>query len=119
MRLPTPRPLPEYAGGDIALSRSVSLRRGNESPPGRAHPIRRLQRLAFMGSVRRRVSRDRALLGIGLLVVLLSAPSASGREGQETGKRCTHGVSSIDPIVLANGKVVGGSLTPHTEACLP
>jgi hypothetical protein len=34
-------------------------------------------------------------------------------------QRCTHGVSSIGPVLIENGKVVGGDTTPHTEACLP
>jgi hypothetical protein len=33
--------------------------------------------------------------------------------------RCTHGASSIGPVYLRDGKVVGGDTTPHTEACLP
>lgn len=33
--------------------------------------------------------------------------------------RCTHGVSSIGPVYIQNGKVVGGDTTPDTEACLP
>jgi len=32
---------------------------------------------------------------------------------------CTHGVSSIGPVTIVHGKVVGGSTVPHTEACLP
>jgi hypothetical protein len=32
--------------------------------------------------------------------------------------RCTHGLSSIGPVEIVNGKVVSGSLKPTTEACL-
>jgi hypothetical protein len=32
---------------------------------------------------------------------------------------CTHGVSSLGPVEIVNGKIVGGSATPHTEACMP
>jgi hypothetical protein len=28
-------------------------------------------------------------------------------------------VSSIGPVFIKDGKVVGGDTTPHTEACLP
>jgi hypothetical protein len=31
---------------------------------------------------------------------------------------CTHGVSSIGPVYLKDGKVVGDA-APQTEACLP
>ena len=38
--------------------------------------------------------------------------------GGAAAPRCTHGVSSIGPVYLKDGKVVGNA-TPHTEACLP
>lgn len=31
---------------------------------------------------------------------------------------CTHGVSSVGPVTLEHGRLVGNT-TPHTEACLP
>jgi hypothetical protein len=31
---------------------------------------------------------------------------------------CTHGLSSIGPVYLKGGKIVGGDTRPHTEACL-
>jgi hypothetical protein len=31
--------------------------------------------------------------------------------------RCTHGVSSIGPVVLVRGHLTGDT-TPHTQACL-
>jgi hypothetical protein len=31
---------------------------------------------------------------------------------------CTHGVSSVGPVVLRHGQI-SGSTAPHTEACLP
>jgi hypothetical protein len=38
-----------------------------------------------------------------------------GRANQQ----CTHGLSSIGPVFMKDGKIVGGDTTPHTEACLP
>jgi len=32
---------------------------------------------------------------------------------------CTHGASSVGPVFVRDGKVVGGDTTPHAEACLP
>jgi len=37
----------------------------------------------------------------------------------QAGPRCTHGMSSVGPVFLKDGKIVGGDTTPHTEACLP
>jgi hypothetical protein len=50
------------------------------------------------------------------VVVLLGLVAARPGRAHE---RCTHGVSSIGPVFIKNGKVVGGDSTPHTEACLP
>jgi hypothetical protein len=50
-----------------------------------------------------------AMMAVGLVA------AASGRDD----RRCTHGASSIGPVILRNGRVVGGDTTPHTEACLP
>jgi hypothetical protein len=55
--------------------------------------------------------------GLLLVLVVVGAAKGNGKPGQS--HRCTHGVSSIGPVEIANGKVVGGSATPHTEACLP
>jgi|SRR5579862_1260500 hypothetical protein len=56
-----------------------------------------------------------------LVVVLLAggigAPSAKTPPAK--GRQCTHGVSSIGPVTVENGKVVGGSTVPRTQACLP
>jgi hypothetical protein len=54
----------------------------------------------------------------GLLLVLVVAGAAKGNGTPKQTHACTHGVSSIGPVELMNGKVVGGSTTPHTEACL-
>jgi len=34
-------------------------------------------------------------------------------------RHCSHGLSSIGPVIIKDGKVVGGDTVPHTEACLP
>jgi hypothetical protein len=52
------------------------------------------------------------------LVLAVGAAGQSNVRPTHAG-RCTHGVSSVGPAVFANGRLVGGSLTPHTEACLP
>ena len=55
---------------------------------------------------------------VAVLVVLVIVGAARGGGRPTHGARCTHGASSIGPAVVNNGKVVGGSLVPHTEACL-
>ena len=68
--------------------------------------------------------RRRVVLGpwlvVGLLLVLVLVGAARG-DGNKRNRShaCTHGLSSIGPVEIENGKVVGGSATPHTEACLP
>ena len=68
------------------------------------------------------MTRRRAVLGLwtvaGLLLVLVLVGAARGDGKPKRSDRCTHGVSSIGPVEIANGKVIGGSTTPHTEACL-
>ena len=51
-----------------------------------------------------------------LVLVLVGAARGSGNPKPV---HCTHGVSSLGPVQIANGKIVGGSATPYTEACLP
>ena len=69
-------------------------------------------------------SRQRALLfGLwGLVVVLLVLVLVGATRGATPAagnQACTHGVSSVGPVEIVNGQVVGGSTTPHTDACLP
>lgn len=61
------------------------------------------------------------LWGVVVLLLVLIAVGAARGENRASGHRrgCTHGVSSVGPVEIANGKVVGGSTTPTTEACLP
>ena len=60
------------------------------------------------------------LLVVALLTISLAAliSSVAGSSAERT-RPCTHGASSIGPVFLDHGHVVGGSTTPHTEACLP
>ena len=55
---------------------------------------------------------------LGLLLVLVVVGAARVNDESNRSHRCTHGLSSIGPVQIMNGKVVGGSATPHTEACL-
>jgi hypothetical protein len=52
-------------------------------------------------------------LSVVLVVGLASARPVRAHQA------CTHGASSIGPVYIENGKVVGGDRTPVTEACLP
>lgn len=69
-----------------------------------------------------RSRRGRITLGLWLTAVALLVLVLVGvARGDETRKHqpCTHGVSSIGPMVIANGKAVSGSTQPDTQACLP
>lgn len=54
-------------------------------------------------------------IALSVAVVLGLVSAAPGRARQ----RCTHGLSSIGPVYIKDGKVIGGDTTPHTEAYLP
>ena len=64
-------------------------------------------------------SRLAWIAAVLVAVLLFAATSSAERMNAGTTAACTHGLSSIGPVSLRNGKVVGGSGTPHTEACLP
>ena len=53
-----------------------------------------------------------------VLLVLVVVGAARGDVPHRV-RGCTHGVSSIGPVAVVDGKVVGGSARPHTQACLP
>jgi hypothetical protein len=55
---------------------------------------------------------------VAVLVVLVVVGIARGGTHAAAHPRCTHGVSSIGPVEIVDGKVVG-STKPHTQACLP
>jgi len=62
------------------------------------------------------------LVVAAISVVLLaggigSAPAAKNPPAK--GRQCTHGISSIGPLTVENGKIVAGSTVPRTQACLP
>ena len=61
------------------------------------------------------------LVVVSLVVVVLIGGVSAHSGNNPPGKRqhCTHGVSSVGPVVVRNGKVVGGSTVPDTQACLP
>jgi hypothetical protein len=50
-----------------------------------------------------------------VMAFLLGVAAAAGRE---ITPRCTYGLSSIGPVEIENGQIVGGDSVPHTEACL-
>lgn len=50
------------------------------------------------------------------VAVVFGVAAAAGRNPTP---RCTHGLSSIGPVEIQNGRLVGGDPVPHTEACLP
>jgi len=52
------------------------------------------------------------------LLLLIVVAALTGIARSEPSPPCTHGVSSIGPVTLVGGKIVGGSTVPHTEACL-
>lgn len=62
---------------------------------------------------RRRVLRLVRVVLVGALtaVVIVSAATADSPV-------CTHGVSSVGPVTLIQGRLSGNTV-PHTEACLP
>jgi len=61
------------------------------------------------------------LVVAALLVVLLvgGVGAHSGTKPPAKRRHCTHGLSSIGPAVVKNGKLVAGSTIPYTQACLP
>jgi hypothetical protein len=60
-----------------------------------------------------------ALLAVALPLLFVSSSAGSAQNAAHPSQQCMHGASSIGPIVLKNGRVVGGSTTPHTQACQP
>jgi hypothetical protein len=51
-----------------------------------------------------------------LALVFVFAVAAAGHSREQP--TCTHGASSIGPVVIRDGKIVDGDTTPHTDACL-
>ena len=63
--------------------------------------------------------RETALVALAIAVSILVVIGLAAAVPGSARQPCTHGVSSIGPVFLKDGKVVGGDTTPHTEACLP
>jgi hypothetical protein len=55
------------------------------------------------------------VVALSVVVILGLVAARSGRAHP----RCTHGVSSLGPVYIKDGRVVGGDTTPDTQACLP
>lgn len=60
-----------------------------------------------------------ALVALAIALSLAAVLGLAAASPGEAHERCTHGLSSIGPVIVEHGKVVGGDTTPHTEACLP
>ena len=71
-------------------------------------------------SVRRPyVARKMAVATVVIAGLLqLAAGSVENVKADPT-TACTYGLSSLGPVFFRNGRVIGGSTTPTTEACLP
>jgi hypothetical protein len=61
----------------------------------------------------------RLVVALWVVVVAVAAGIAVASVRASAKPACTHGASSIGPVTIVNGKVVGGSTVPHTQACLP
>lgn len=68
-----------------------------------------------------RMLSSRRVTSFAALVVAVFVMSASASSAErEPGRRgCTYGLSSIGPVYLRDGKVIGGDTPPHTDSCLP
>jgi hypothetical protein len=62
--------------------------------------------------------RTTALAVLAAVLCVLVAIGVAAAAPGKAHPRCTYGVSSIGPVIVKDGKVVGGDTTPHTEACL-
>jgi hypothetical protein len=49
------------------------------------------------------------------VAVVFGVAEAAGRNATP---RCTHGLSSIGPVQIRSGRIVGGDPVPHTQPCL-
>ena len=73
-----------------------------------------------MRRLRTRVTRRiAAVAAVGTAALLLLTAGAIENVNADASPICTHGASSLGPILLEDGHVVGGATTPATEACLP
>ena len=65
-----------------------------------------------------RAARFAAIIVAGLLLFVATSAAERGRPHVKRSV-CAHGASSIGPVYIRDGKVVGANTAPHTEACLP
>jgi hypothetical protein len=73
----------------------------------------------FMAMTRRYGTRKLATATL-VIVGLSVLPAGAVESGKaDSSPACTHGLSSLGPVLFRDGQVVGGSTTPTTEACLP
>jgi hypothetical protein len=56
---------------------------------------------------------------VSTVLLVASVIAHSAGNPPEKKHHCTHGTSSIGPVTVKNGKIVGGSTVPDTQACLP
>jgi hypothetical protein len=57
-----------------------------------------------------------------VLAALVGAFLAIGAGGSAAGPRarpCVSGASSIGPVTIVQGRIVGGDATPHASGCVP
>jgi hypothetical protein len=66
---------------------------------------------------RRRLAVVLCALLVSAVAAGLGVVSVHAASGKRQG--CRYGVSSIGPVIIADGVVVGGSTVPQTEDCLP
>jgi len=59
------------------------------------------------------------LVALAIMLSVLVLIGLAAARPSRAHQPCTHGVSSIGPVFIENGQVVGGDTTPDTEACLP
>jgi hypothetical protein len=56
-----------------------------------------------------------------VLAAIIGALLALGAGGSAAGPRarpCVGGASSIGPVTIVDGRIVGGDATPHTSGCV-
>jgi hypothetical protein len=67
---------------------------------------------------RARFSHSAVVPAIAAAIATALVLGVAAAAGGDATRRCTHGLSSIGPVRIESGQIVGGDSTPHTEACL-
>jgi hypothetical protein len=66
------------------------------------------------------MTRRLAAFAVAVTAALVTLTTGAIENGKaDSQPACTYGLSSLGPIYLRDGQVVGGSTTPVTEPCLP